>query len=64
MPPAPPGPPPWFSPPTPPWYPGANAGVSFGTEYPNNPMRGHFLWDGAVLWLFDGVSWQRIGPNP
>ena len=28
-PPWPPCPPPVFSPPTPPWYPGANAGVSF-----------------------------------
>jgi len=61
-PPCPPGPPPWFSPPTPPWYPGANAGVSFGTSYPQNPCRGHFLWDGQALWLFDGVSWQRVGP--
>lgn len=58
----PPGCPPWFSPPTPPWYPGANAGVSFGTTYPQNPCRGHFLWDGKTLWLFDGVSWQTIGP--
>lgn len=60
-PPAPPGPPPWYSPPTPPWYPGANGGVSFGTDYPQNPCRGHFLWDGTALWLWDGVSWQKIG---
>jgi hypothetical protein len=51
-----------FSPPTPPWYPGANAGVSFGTQFPPNPCRGHFLWDGQALWMWDGVAWQRVGP--
>jgi hypothetical protein len=61
-PPWPPCPPPTFSPPTPPWYPGANAGVSFGTQFPPNPCRGHFLWDGSVLWIWDGVAWDKIGP--
>jgi hypothetical protein len=63
-PPFPPCPPPVFSPPTPPWYPGANAGVSFGTQFPPNPCRGHFLWDGSILWMWDGVAWQKIGPVP
>ena len=60
-PPFPPTPPPWFSPPTPPWYPGANAGVSFGQTFPPNPCRGHFLWDGTTLWMFDGVVWVEVG---
>ena len=58
----PPGCPPWFSGAnSPPWYPGANAGVSFGTSPPPNPVRGHFWWDGATMWLFDGASWSGIG---
>ena len=58
----PPGCPPWFSGMnSPPWYPGANAGVSFGTMPPQNPVRGHFWWDGATLWLFDGAAWDPIG---
>jgi hypothetical protein len=54
----PPGCPPWFSGMnSPPWYPGANAGVSFGNTAPANPVRGHFWWDGATLWMFDGAVW-------
>jgi len=54
----PPGCPPWFSGMnSPPWYPGANAGVSFGTTAPQNPVRGHFWWNGKVLAIFDGASW-------
>lgn len=51
--------PPAFSGPAqqPPWYPGANGGVSFGTNAPPNPVRGHFWWDGATLWIFDGAAW-------
>lgn len=51
--------PPAFSGPAqqPPWYPGANGGVSFGTNAPQNPVRGHFWWDGATLWIFDGAAW-------
>lgn len=41
----------------PPWYPGANGGVSFGTVEPANPMRGHLWWDGTFLWVFDGRNW-------
>lgn len=41
----------------PPWYPGANGGVSFGTVEPANPIRGHLWWDGTYLWLFDGRNW-------
>jgi hypothetical protein len=37
--------------------------VSFGTQFPPNPCRGHFLWDGQALWVWDGVAWQRIGPE-
>lgn len=50
---------PWFPPPAtqPPWYPGANGGVSFGVNPPPNPIRGHFWWDGSTLWLFDGAAW-------
>jgi hypothetical protein len=58
----PPGCPPWFSGMnSPPWYPGANAGVSFGTTAPPNPVRGHFWWDGQILWLFDGAAWVGVG---
>lgn len=51
--------PPFFPPPItqPPWYPGANGGVSFGTTAPPNPIRGSFWWDGKVLWMFDGAAW-------
>lgn len=58
--PCPPNPfPPVFSGPAmqPPWYPGANGGVSFGTVAPPNPVRGHFWWDGVALWIFDGAAW-------
>jgi hypothetical protein len=64
---APPQPPPFgppvFSGPTqqPPWYPGANGGVSFGATAPPNPVRGHMWWDGATFWLFDGAAWTPIG---
>jgi hypothetical protein len=47
----------------PPWYPGANGGVSFGQVAPPNPIRGHFWWDGVTLWLFDGATWVGIGPG-
>jgi hypothetical protein len=58
----PPGCPPWFSGQnSPPWYPGANAGVSFGTTPPPNPVRGHFWFDGNVLWMFDGAAWTAVG---
>jgi hypothetical protein len=55
--------PPVFSGPTqqPPWYPGANGGVSFGATPPPNPVRGHMFWDGTVFWLFDGAAWVNIG---
>lgn len=57
--PCPPFGPPVFSGPTaqPPWYPGANGGVSFGQSSPPNPTRGHFWFDGITLWLFDGAVW-------
>lgn len=59
----PPVPPPFFPPPItqPPWYPGANGGVSFGATPPPNPIRGAFWWDGLSLWLFDGAAWDAIG---
>ena len=58
----PPGCPPWYSAVnSPPWYPGANAGVSFGATAPPNPVRGHFWWDGATLWMFDGAAWVATG---
>ena len=58
----PPGCPPWWSGAnSPPWYPGANAGVSFSTVAPQNVVRGHFWWDGNVLWLFDGAVWVDVG---
>jgi hypothetical protein len=55
--------PPVFSGPVsqPPWYPGANGGVSFGTVAPPNPVRGHLWWDGKVFWLFDGAAWVPFG---
>jgi hypothetical protein len=31
--------------------------------FPPNPCRGHFLWDGSALWIWDGVGWQRVGPE-
>jgi hypothetical protein len=54
--------PPVFSGPTqqPPWYPGANGGVSFGLAAPANPVRGHLWWDGTTFWLFDGAAWVSI----
>jgi hypothetical protein len=63
--PCPPFGPPVFSGPAgqPPWYPGANGGVSFGQTPPPNPVRGHFFWDGVALWLFDGAAWVGIGPG-
>lgn len=58
-------PPPVFSGPTaqPPWYPGANGGVSFGQvgNFPPNPTRGHLFFDGKTMWLFDGAEWVGIG---
>jgi hypothetical protein len=55
--------PPVFSGPVaqPPWYPGANGGVSFGAVAPPNPVRGHMWWDGVTFWLFDGAAWVSIG---
>jgi hypothetical protein len=55
--------PPVFSGPVnqPPWYPGANGGVSFGAVAPANPVRGHLWWDGTSFWLFDGAAWVAIG---
>jgi hypothetical protein len=57
--PCPPFGPPVFSGPVnqPPWYPGANGGVSFGAVAPPNPVRGHLWWDGTTFWLFDGAGW-------
>lgn len=57
--PCPPFGPPVFSGPVnqPPWYPGANGGVSFGAVAPPNPVRGHMWWDGTTFWLFDGAGW-------
>jgi hypothetical protein len=54
--------PPVFSGPTgqPPWYPGANGGVSFGATAPPNPVRGHMWWDGKTFWLFDGAAWVPL----
>lgn len=62
-PPCPPFGPPVFSGPAgqPPWYPGANGGVSFGSTPPPNPVRGHMWWDGTAFWLFDGAAWVAIG---
>ena len=56
-------PPWWSSVNSTPWYPGANAGVSFGApgQYPPNPVRGHFFWDGQTLWMFDGAAWVGTG---
>jgi hypothetical protein len=55
--------PPVFSGPVqqPPWYPGANGGVSFGATFPPNPVRGHLFWDGKTFWLFDGAAWVTVG---
>jgi hypothetical protein len=55
--------PPVFSGPVnqPPWYPGANGGVSFGAVAPPNPVRGHLWWDGTSFWLFDGAAWVAVG---
>lgn len=54
--------PPVFSGPTsqPPWYPGANGGISFGASAPANPVRGHLWWDGNQLNLFDGAGWVSV----
>jgi hypothetical protein len=61
--PCPPFGPPVFSGPVnqPPWYPGANGGVSFGAVAPPNPVRGHMWWDGSTFWLFDGAAWVGVG---
>jgi hypothetical protein len=61
--PCPPFGPPVFSGPVnqPPWYPGANGGVSFGSVAPANPVRGHMWWDGTTFWLFDGAAWVAVG---
>jgi hypothetical protein len=61
--PCPPFGPPVFSGPTqqPPWYPGANGGISFGAVAPANPVRGHMWWDGTTFWLFDGAAWVIVG---
>jgi hypothetical protein len=63
--PCPPFGPPVFSGPVgqPPWYPGANGGVSFGAAAPPNPVRGHMWWDGTTFWLFDGAAWVSISPS-
>lgn len=57
--------PPFFPPPVtqPPWYPGANGGVSFSPpgQPPPNPIRGAFWWDGSTLWMFDGAAWMPTG---
>jgi hypothetical protein len=55
--------PPVFSGPAgqPPWYPGANGGVSFGATAPPNPVRGHQWWNGTTFFLFDGAAWVPIG---
>jgi hypothetical protein len=55
--------PPVFSGPVnqPPWYPGANGGVSFGATAPANPVRGHLWWNGTTFYLFDGAAWVVIG---
>lgn len=55
--------PPWFPPPAAqaPWYPGANAGVSFSATAPVNPIRGNFWWNGTTLQMFDGAAWVSIG---
>jgi hypothetical protein len=55
--------PPVFSGPVnqPPWYPGANGGVSFGATAPPNPIRGHLWWNGLTLYLFDGAAWVFVG---
>jgi hypothetical protein len=55
-----PGFPPAYDPASSPWYPGANAGVSFGTTAPSFPIRGNFWWDGIRLWMFDGAAWVDI----
>lgn len=58
---------PFFPPPVtqPPWYPGANGGVSFAPpgQPPPNPIRGAFWWDGTSLWIFDGAAWDMVGPG-
>ena len=55
--------PPVFSGPVnqPPWYPGANGGISFGSQPPPNPVRGHLFWNGTTLFLFDGAAWVSVG---
>lgn len=56
---------PFFPPPVtqPPWYPGANGGVSFSPpgQAPPNPIRGAFWWDGTTLRMFDGAAWVLVG---
>lgn len=55
-------PPPFIPPPAgqPPWFPGANGGVTFSSTPPPNPVRGHFWWDGTSLHMFDGAAWVII----
>lgn len=55
--------PPFFPPPVtqPPWYPGANGGVSFSDTPPPNPIRGAFWFNGTSLYLFDGAAWTQVG---
>lgn len=55
--------PPFFPPPSnqAPWYPGANGGVSFSQTAPQCPIRGHFWYDGKILWMFDGAAWVDVG---
>ena len=55
--------PPFFGPQQPPWYPGANGGVTFSMEEPKHVIRGHFWWNGTVLAMFDGAAWVQIGPG-
>lgn len=55
--------PPFYPPPAgqPPWYPGANGGVSFSATAPPCPIRGAFWYDGNILWMFDGANWVDVG---
>lgn len=54
---------PFFPPPAgqPPWFPGANGGVTFSPTAPPNAMPGHFWWDGTTLHMFDGAQWVVVG---
>lgn len=55
--------PPFYPPPSnqPPWYPGANGGVSFSQTAPPCPIRGAFWYDGNILWMYDGAAWVDVG---